>query len=381
MAEETRTPAPDVLRTTILIAAVTVGLLLLWRAHGIFITAILGVLFGLGLSRAADKLEERGVRRAIGAPAVLFGIIGTIVAIGFLMAPVISRQTEALTAALPKAIDSFEQRLNKGAAIINGTAPPSAAATPGKPQQQGQPVAAKKTEGQRQKEGGALRARLTQESGRMMQFIFPVLSSTFGAIAGVIIVIFIAMYIAVDPKTYRAGVVHLIPRSKRDKADELLDTLSHVLRSWLVARLMAMVLIGVVTALGLLALRVEAAIALGLIAGLLEFIPFFGPILSAIPALGIALAESPSKAVAVAILYLIIQQLEGNLITPLILEKRLDIPPVLTIVTVGALGVVFGVLGMLIAEPILAVALVTTKILYVRDQLHDPVKVGAESKE
>ena len=134
MAEETRTPAPDVLRTTILIAAVTVGLLLLWRAHGIFITAILGVLFGLGLSRAADKLEERGVRRAIGAPAVLFGIIGTIVAIGFLMAPVVSRQTKALTAALPKAIDSFEQRLNKGAAIINGTAgQPSAAATPALP--------------------------------------------------------------------------------------------------------------------------------------------------------------------------------------------------------------------------------------------------------
>lgn len=380
-AEERRTPTPDVLRTTILIAGVVVALLLLWRAHGIFITAILGVLFGLALSRAADWLERFKVRRALGAPFVLITILGLLFGIGFLTAPVVRRQIDALKDALPKAIDSLERRVNEGAAIFEGSAATTSAPAP--QQQRQQPAAGQKQQQQQQEQQkpqtSALRQRLAQETGQVTQFIFPVISSTLGAIAGVIIVVFIALYVAVEPGLYRAGVVHLIPRSKRDKADELLDTLAHVLRSWLVARLIAMVLIGATTALGLLVLRVEAALALGLIAALFEFIPFFGPILSAIPAIGIALAESPGKAVAVAILYLIIQQLEGNLVTPLILEKRLEIPPVLTIVTVGALGVVFGVLGMLIAEPLLAAVLVTTKILYVRDQLHDPVKVGAES--
>src|SRR6185295_15346775 len=103
---------------------------------------------------------------------------------------------------------------------------------------------------------------------------------------------------------------------------------------------------------------------------------FFGPIASAIPAIGVALIESPEKALWVAGLYLVVQQLEGNVLTPLLLRQRLDIPPVLTVVTVAALGVVFGVIGMLIAEPLLATVLVTTKMLYVNDVVGDEVNVG-----
>lgn len=136
---------------------------------------------------------------------------------------------------------------------------------------------------------------------------------------------------------------------------------------------LAMALVGLLTGLGLFALGIDGAAALGLFAGLLELIPFFGPFVSAVPALGIALADSPQKAFAVALLFIAVQQLEGNLITPLILERRLHVPPVLTIVAVSAMGMVFGVLGMLVAEPILAATLVVTKMLYVRDVVHDDV--------
>ena len=139
-----------------------------------------------------------------------------------------------------------------------------------------------------------------------------------------------------------------------------------------------MVLIGALTGGALALLDVRGAAALGVLAGLLEFVPFFGPIASAVPALGIALLDSPQKALYVLILYLVMQQLEGNVITPLLLERRLDIPPVLTVVTVAALGVVFGVIGMLIAEPLLAAVLVTTKMLYVNDVVGDEVKVGTK---
>jgi predicted PurR-regulated permease PerM len=207
------------------------------------------------------------------------------------------------------------------------------------------------------------------------KFLFPAISSTIGAIGGVIVILFIAMYIAMEPGLYRAGMVHLIPHDARPRGEEALDLLRDVLRKWLFARLLAMIVVGTLTGVALALMKVKGAAALGVLAGLLELIPFFGPLVSAIPAIGIALVDSPQKAAGVALLYLVMQQLEGNVITPLILEKRLDIPPVLTVVSVAAMGIVFGVLGMLIAEPLLAVALVLTKYLYVEGVVGDDVKV------
>lgn len=210
------------------------------------------------------------------------------------------------------------------------------------------------------------------------RFLFPIVTSLFGAVGGLVIVLFIAMYVAADPHLYRKGMVHLIPHRHREHANELLTTLGNTLRQWLIARLIAMVLIGLITGIALTALDVQAAAALGVLAGLLEFIPFFGPVASAVPAVGVALVDSPQKALYVVLLYVVVQQIEGNVITPLILEKRLDIPPVLTIVAVAALGMVFGILGMLVAEPLLAVVLVTTKMLYVNNVVGDDVRIGKE---
>jgi predicted PurR-regulated permease PerM len=153
----------------------------------------------------------------------------------------------------------------------------------------------------------------------------------------------------------------------------LLTDLSEGFRGWLQARLLAAVIIGAITAGGLMLLQVKAALALAVIAGLMELIPFFGPIFSALPAIGIALVDSPQKALWVVLLYVVIQQIEGNVVTPLLLKKRLEIPPVLTIVAVSALGIVFGVLGMLVAEPLTAMVMLIVKRLYVRDVVGDDV--------
>jgi predicted PurR-regulated permease PerM len=143
---------------------------------------------------------------------------------------------------------------------------------------------------------------------------------------------------------------------------------------------MAMVIVGVIIGGGLALIGVKGAAALGVLAAVLEFVPFFGPIVSAVPAIGIALVDSPQKALWVIGLFILVQQLEGNVITPILLERRLDVPPVLTIVAVAALGVVFGVVGMLIAEPLLAAVLVTTKLLYVQDVVGDDVTIGREKE-
>ena len=352
--------------TAFRVAAIVFGLLValrfLWIAHAIFIVTFLGVLLGLAVSRAVDWLEKIHFKRGIAAPLVVLVGLGALIGVGALMAPSLRNQTKQLSTELPKLVDQADRWLQETPAKALVQQPPQQP-----PQQQ-----------QQQQHHGGLKAQLGKELRSSVQFLFPIVSSFFGAVGGFVLVIFIAMYVAAAPGLYREGILHLVPHSRRDRAEEYVDTLATTLRQWLVARLMAMVLIGVITGGALALLDVKGAAALGLLAGLLEFVPFFGPIASAVPALGIALLDSPQKALYVLILYLIVQQLEGNVITPLLLEKRLDIPPILTVVSVAALGVVFGVVGMLIAEPLLAVILVTTKMLYVNDVVGDEVKVGKQ---
>jgi len=366
------------------VAAIVFGLLIalrfLWIAHAIFIVTFLGILLGLAVARATDLLERWHIKRGIGAPLIVLLGLGLMVGVGAMMAPSLQRQTQQLTKELPKLVDAAGRWLQKTPAkALVSEAPAQQQQQPQQSQQQQPPQKAGQQPPQKQEqESSGLRTQLGKEIRGSFKFLFPIVSSVFGAIGGLVLVIFIAMYVAITPGLYREGMLHLVPHRSRDRAREVLTTLAKTLRQWLVARLMAMVVIGTITGCALALLDVRGAAALGVLAGLLEFVPFFGPIASAVPALGIALLDSPQKALYVLILYLVMQQLEGNVITPLLLEKRLDIPPVLTVVTVAALGVVFGVIGMLIAEPLLAAVLVTTKMLYVNDVVGDEVKVGKQ---
>jgi len=344
------------LRAAVTALGVIIALRFLWLAHAIFIVTFLGVLLGLALSPAVTWMTRFHLGRGIAAALVMAALVAVLTIVGFLIAPSIRDQTVQLTRELPKAMQAVDAWLNKTPAKALVDAPPT---PPGVP-----------------KQPGGVTAELGRELRGAGRMLFPLVSGVFGAMAGVVIVLFIAMYIAAEPGLYREGVLHLVPHRHRERAREVLATLRDTLRQWLVARLIAMLAIGAITGAGLAALHVDGAIALGILAGLLEFVPFFGPIASAVPAMGVALIESPEKALWVAGLYLLVQQLEGNVLTPLLLRQRLDIPPVLTVVTVAALGVVFGVIGMLIAEPLLATILVTTKMLYVNDVVGDEVTAG-----
>ena len=355
------------LRVTAIVFGVLIALRFLWLARSIFIVTFLGVLLGLAMARAVDHLERVRIKRGLGAPLVLLLFVGVVIGIFALIGPSIRQQSRELSKELPKAMRTIESAVNRTPVKSLVSAPQPQGQQPQRRQQQ-----------QGQQQQGGLTDRIAQELRGATKFLFPVVSSFVGAVGGLVIVLFIAMYIAAAPGLYREGIVHLIPHRSRDRAEQWLTTLGDTLRQWLVARLIAMVLIGLITGAGLAALGVKGAAALAVLAGLLEFVPFFGPIVSAIPAIGVALVDSPSKALWVAGLYLLIQQLEGNVITPVLLKKRLDVPPVMTVVAVAALGMVFGVLGMLIAEPLLAAVLVTTKMLYVTDVVGDEVHVGKE---
>lgn len=329
------------LRVALIVVGVIIVLRFLWIAHAIFVVGFLGVLFGLAVSRAVDHLERIRIPRAIGAPLIIIVALGVLVGGGALLAPYVQVQAGQLGEEMPKLLDSLVQSVGPYAQT--------------------------------------LRVHLAGELRNAVKFLFPIVGSVLGGVSGFVLILFVAMYIAAQPGLYKEGLLHLVPHAHRERVSEVLTTLGATLRQWLIARLIAMLLVGTLTGLGLALLHVKGAAALGVLAGLLEFVPFFGPIASAVPAVGVALLESPQKALWVLGLYVLMQQLEGNVITPLLLEKRLDIPPVLTVLTVASLGVVFGVAGMLIAEPLLAVALVATKMLYVTDVVGDEVKIGKQS--
>jgi predicted PurR-regulated permease PerM len=127
-----------------------------------------------------------------------------------------------------------------------------------------------------------------------------------------------------------------------------------------------MAAIGTVTTIALLILKVKAAFALGLLAGLFEFIPTVGPLLSAVPAVGMGFLDSPEKALLVAGAYVGIQFLENHILIPLLMKGGMDLPPALTVITQALLALVFGFLGLMVAVPLLAVVLVTVQVLYVQ---------------
>jgi predicted PurR-regulated permease PerM len=196
-------------------------------------------------------------------------------------------------------------------------------------------------------------------------------STTVGALGNTFITIMLAIYLAMEPKFYSNGLLKLFPLRTRPRASEIFSAIGDTLSWWLIGKVASMIFIGVLTWIGLSILGVPLALTLGLIAGLLSFIPNFGPIFSAVPAILLAFIESPIKAVYVLGLFVIVQLIESNIVTPIIERETVELPPALTILFQLVLGVLIGGLGLVLATPLLAVLMVVIQMVYVQDILGD----------
>jgi predicted PurR-regulated permease PerM len=192
---------------------------------------------------------------------------------------------------------------------------------------------------------------------------------TVTALANMLLVLFLGVYLALDPGLYVRGVLELVPREKRPAVAEALGAAGHALHRWLLGQLVAMGIVAAATFAGLWLLDVPYALSLAFVAGVLEFVPFLGPILAAVPAIVVAFTIGPDSAMAVALLYLGIQQVEGNLLMPLIQRWAVALPPALGILAVVVFGLLFGTLGVLFATPLMVVVVVLMRKLYVERAL------------
>ena len=372
----------DILRASAIVAGVYVALQLLWFGRTVFLLGFFGVLLGITLSAGVDRLQRHRVPRGVGAVGIVLLVLGGLTSLGLLTAPQISRQLGELRDQLPQAIDRVErwvQQRGGGIADIIQAGSEPARQRPDSARQQPD-TAGQAGEARQRGQGPAvdLRQGLTQQLSGAGRHFFSAFSSTVAVLGGLIVLLFVAIFVAVDPGLYHRGLMHLFPHRVRRKAGEVLSATATTLRRWLLMQMIAMVAIGAVTTVALLLLGVKAAIALGILAGLLEFIPYLGPILSAVPAIAMALMDGPEKAVYVTLAYVAIQQLEGVVIQPLLMKEGLELPPVITILGQALLGLVFGFMGLLLAVPLLATAIVPIKMLYVRDVVGDDVSVPGD---
>ncbi len=204
-----------------------------------------------------------------------------------------------------------------------------------------------------------------------------IFSMTFTTLTELIVVIFLGLYLSVDPDRYVNGFVRLFPIRTRPRTREVVGEIGNTLRWWLVGIFFDMALIGILTWIGLRILKVPLALILAIISGLLTFIPTFGLLISMIPAILLAITEGFGKVIAVIILYLIAHAIEAYIAAPLVQQKTVSLPPAILILTLIGFGALFGVLGLIVAAPLTAVALVLIKIVYIEHVLGDRVKKPA----
>jgi predicted PurR-regulated permease PerM len=174
---------------------------------------------------------------------------------------------------------------------------------------------------------------------------------------------------AVAPDFYTEGIIHLVPIESHARAREVLRAIGQTLRWWLLGRWVSMIVVGLLTAAGLWLIGVPLTLTFGLLAALLTFIPYLGPLLSAVPPTLLAFTQQPQQALYVILVYLGIQSVESYLVTPLVQQRTVSLPPALTLTEQVVLGLLLGGIGVILATPLFAVLVVLVKMLYIEDML------------
>ena len=199
----------------------------------------------------------------------------------------------------------------------------------------------------------------------------PLASGLLGWLANIALILVIGIYLAADSETYLDGAIRLFPPSKRKRARQIVNAAGDDLRKWLIAMTLDMLFLGTLTGVGLYLIGVPVAFALGILSGISVFVPYIGPLVAIIPGLLIALSVSPTLALYAGLVYLVAQQLEGNVALPLLQRWTVSMPPAMSLLAIVAFGLLFGLWGVLFATPLAVVSLRIVRMAYVEDFLEE----------
>jgi len=336
----------EFVRKILIVIGLIVLALMLWKLSDVLLLAFGAVLVAIILNASADALV-RYLRVPERWSLMIAGLVIFVafVALGILFGTQVRTQFSNVVERLPFAVDNFAKNLGLGA------------------------VSDDISEMMTNAPAGGLAARLAGIGGAILN-----------GLGNFLLVVIAGVYIAADPRLYARGLVKLFPKRHHERVEESLDASGQVLRLWLVSQLIAMACVAVLSTTAYWLIGLPSPIGLGLIAGIMDFIPFLGPILGALPAVLIAFTVSGDAALWTVLAVLAIQQIEGNVIQPLVARSVISIPPAMALFAILVGSILFGTLGLIFGFPLAIVAYVLVKKLYVRETLGEKTEVPGEAE-
>ncbi len=336
----------EFVRKTLIVLGLTVFALLLWKLADVLLLAFGAILVALILHSLAEMLSRyaRIPERwslTVATLVIFVLLVGLIALFGTQMRSQLSNVVERL----PAVIDNFTQNLGFGT------------------------VSDDINEMLDNMPSGGLASRIAGIGGAVMS-----------GLADFLLVVIAGIYIAASPRLYKQGLVKLFPMRHHERVESSLDASGQALKLWLVSQLIAMTCVAILSTLAFWLIGLPSPYALGLIAGLADFIPFLGPILGALPAVLFAFSMDGETALWTIVAVIAIQQIEGNVIFPLVARSVVSVPPALALFAILTASILFGTLGLIFGFPLAVVTYVLVKKLYVRETLGEDTSVPGEKE-
>lgn len=206
--------------------------------------------------------------------------------------------------------------------------------------------------------------------------------TVLGGVVDVLVVLVASIYLAYDPALYRRTIVRLFPVERQGRIEEAMLTTGNALRLWFFGQLVSMALVGLLAGLGFWWIGLPSPAALGLIAGVTNFIPFIGPFIGSAPAVVFAFGDGLATVGWTILIVTVVQQLEGNVFLPLIQRRAVSLAPAFALLAIVAFGLIFGFIGVVLAVPMAVTIMVLVKMLWMRETLGEETSVpGEESRD
>ncbi len=351
-------------RTThgVIITVVIVGLLFaVWQVRSTLLLVLASVILVVLFTMPIRLLVRRGMNRAPATMISLVGILVFFLVILLVVFPSLLEQFAILATTVPAGIRELANQWESGALVerypwlesvqlfIQNTL-------------QTQSLDQLITEITRQL-GNAL--------GQLGGSVLPVVSGVASTLLSILIVLFLSLYFLADPRSHEEGLIKLFPIWYRERVRQIMNRIDFTLRGWLQGQLLLMVIVGVLSWIGLAAIGIQQAAALGVLAGLFSFVPNFGPIAALVPALAAGFAQGSDRILLIVLIIYGTSFVQSQVISPLLFKESINLPPVVVLVGQILAAIFFGFLGLMLAVPMSAILMVLVQEVYIKDVLGD----------
>lgn len=323
--------------------ALAVCLYILWEIRQVLLLVFAAIVLANSLNLLSRRFQEAGMRRSVAVLLSVSCFIAVLVGFFLIIVPSFANQLQELTKLVPAGAD----RLNVWTDQMIHLVPPTF--SPYLPNLD------------------SLWAQIQPYVNRLLGGSFAFFSNSLGAVVNILLVLVLGLMLLINPSAYRRGFIRLFPAFYRQRIDHILKECEFSLGRWIVGALISMSVVAVLSSTGLALLGVKAALAQGILAGLLNFIPNIGPTLSVVLPMATALLDSPIKSLFVFILYIAIQQFESNLLTPFVMAQQVSLLPATSLLAQVFFATIFGFLGLALALPLTVVSQIWIRRVLIED--------------